>query len=110
MHPFIAGLDASRAPVAPHEVLEATEADDRLTGICFFELQTFSGDELPSLEVHMTHEVIMPGSLDSGLEGEYEHALCIHVFCELVSCKRLAEAHLCVPEEPRSAARMLVLD
>ena len=42
MHPFIARLDATGALISAHEVLEATEANDRSILVRVFELQAFA--------------------------------------------------------------------
>ena len=47
----------------------------------------------------MALQVLTPGILHGGLEGEHEHTLHVHAARELVGGEGLAEAHLGVPEE-----------
>ncbi len=84
--PLVLGLDAPR-PFASEEVLEGAEANDRagLVGrvVLLGDVRParFLGpaDELPSLEVDMRGEVLLPRGLYRRFEGQHEHAPEPHV-------------------------------
>ena len=97
--PLVAGLDAAGLAVHAQEVLEAAEAHDGARRVALLVGPPVAGDELPALEVDMALQVLLPGGLDGGLEGEDEHAPHAHALGELVGGERLAEAHLGVPQE-----------
>ncbi len=58
-----------------------------------------AGKIAPAIEVDMVFQIGLPGILDGRLEGEHQHPPGPHLFCQLISRKRLAKAHLGVPQE-----------
>ncbi len=76
--------------VAPQEVLEGAEIDERrahrnpgrvAARVC--------ASVLPSLEVHVRFEVRLPRVLHGGFEGDDEHASCAELPCKLIGGKCL---------------------
>ena len=65
------------------------------------------GNELPAFKVNMGDQVFHPGRFNGGLESEHQHTGKAHLLSKLVGCKRLTKAHLSVPQELRSAVRLI---
>ena len=51
----------------------------------------------------MRAQILFPGTLHGGFEGQDQRPFPPHAACQLVGCEGLAEAHLAVPEEMRRA-------
>ena len=107
MHPLVVGLDAAGVFVDAKEVLEGAKADDGavfvralvlvIDGV--LQIVGVAGDELPTLKIHMGHQVLAPGGLHGGLEGQNQHPGKAHLFRQLIGGKGLAEAHFGVPQK-----------
>ena len=107
MYPFIVGLDAAGLFVDAEKILEGAKADDRpvfvrplvlvVDGV--LQIVCIAGDKLPALKIHMGHQVLAPGGLHGGLEGQDQHPLEAHLFRQLVGGKGLAKAHFGVPQK-----------
>ena len=109
-------LDAA-VLVGAQKVLEGAEYDDRATlvrlgvlrvDVEFVVVRVLVGNKLPALKIDVRQKVFPPGALHGGLKGEHEHALKAHLFGELIGCKRLAEAHLGVPQKFRRLVRLVL--
>ena len=115
--PLVLGLDAPR-PFASEEVLEGAEAYDRAGLIGRLVLLGYvrparllgPADELPSLEVDVRGEVLLPCRLHRRLEGQHQNTPEPHVLGELVGGEGLPKAHLGVPQELGRARAALALD
>lgn len=115
--PLVLRLDAPR-PVSAEEVLEGAEADDWaglvgrlvLLGDVRPARLLWPADELPSLEVDVRGEVLLPRRLHRRLEGQHQNTSEPHVLGELVGGEGLPEAHLGVPQELWRSCAALALD
>lgn len=91
--------------VAPHEVLERAEEDERSIGIDGCRVATrLARQILPPVEVDVGLQVSVPRIFDGRLEGHDQDAIrthppLLHALGELIGGERLAESHLRVPEE-----------
>ena len=106
--PLVLRLDEAGLPVAPEQVLERTEVDQRsrLVGIVWA-APGGRGEVLPAVEVGVRLQVGLPGVLHCGLEGDHEDAFGAEPLRELVGGEGLPEAHLGVPQEPWHRVRVL---
>ena len=58
---------------------------------------------MPALKILVGVQVLLPRTDHGGLEGEHQHPLKTHPFCQLVGGKGLAEPHFAVPQKLRVA-------
>ncbi len=101
LDPFVSGLYASGC-IPSQDILKGGEAHESPALIDTVELPVILLlAELPTSEVLVGQQVLLPGGLDGRLECEDKDFRPAHPECKLVSGECLAEAHLGVPEEVR---------
>ena len=101
MYPLVLQLDAARL-AASEKILKRPEADDRTVVVGRFVVQfRIARQELPPFEIDMRAQILFPGTLHGGFEGQDQQPFPSHAACQLVGREGFAETHFAIPEEMR---------
>ena len=109
MDPLVLGLDVSSGFIAPKQVLQGTEIDERRGGGNFCRVAVrIAREELPAIKIHMGFEVGLPRICHCGLERHHQHPLGIEFLGELIGGEGFAKTHLGIPQKAGSRFVFLI--